>query len=118
MRARGPAIRPRPRPLLRLPRLSPDLKRLFTNLDPLITESKKSLPAQREIFQGLRPLLGELGPWLSELNPILDWIGHHQHTLTDVFANLGVATKAQTTSRDPRAPGHYLRQFGPSGAET
>ncbi len=113
-----PAMRDLRPTLLALSRLSPDLRRLFTNLDPLITESKKSLPAQREIFEGLRPLLGELGPWLSELNPILDWIAQHQHTLTDLFANLGVATKATTTSRDPRAPGHYLRQFGPSGAET
>jgi phospholipid/cholesterol/gamma-HCH transport system substrate-binding protein len=104
--------------LVALSTLSPDLKRLFTNLDPLITESLKSLPAQRELFVGLRPLLGELGPWLSELNPILDWFGQHQHTITDLFANLGVATKATTTSRDPRATGHYLRQFGPSGAET
>ena len=113
-----PAMRDLRPTLLALSALSPDLKALFTNLDPLITESLKSLPAQREIFVGLRPLLGELGPWLSELNPILDWFGQHQHTITDLFANLGVATKATTTSRDPRAPGHYLRQFGPSGAET
>jgi phospholipid/cholesterol/gamma-HCH transport system substrate-binding protein len=42
----------------------------------------------------------------------------HQHTLTDMFANLGVATAAKTPSGDPRATGHYLRQFGPTGAET
>jgi phospholipid/cholesterol/gamma-HCH transport system substrate-binding protein len=113
-----PALRDLRPTLVALSTLSPDLKRLFTNLDPLITESKTSLPAQREILVGLRPLLGELGPWLSELNPILDWLGQHQHTLTDLFANLGVATSARTTSRDPRATGHYLRQFGPSGAET
>src|SRR3712207_8207155 len=58
--------------------------------------------AQREILQGLRPLVGELGPWLGELNPILDWIGHHQHTLTDLFANLGVATKATTDRKSTR----------------
>ena len=105
--------------LLALNRLSPDLKRLFQNLGPLIEEGKKSLPAQREIFDGLRPLLGELGPWLSELNPILDWVGtEHQHTLTDIFANLGVATQAKTGSLDPQATGHYLRQFGVTGAET
>jgi virulence factor Mce-like protein len=113
-----PALRDLRPTLVALSTLSPDLKRLFRNLDPLITESKTSLPAQREILVGLRPLLGELGPWLSELNPILDWLGQHQHTLTDLFANLGVATSARTTSRDPRATGHYLRQFGPSGAET
>jgi phospholipid/cholesterol/gamma-HCH transport system substrate-binding protein len=60
----------------------------------------------------------ELGPWLSELNPILDWLGQHEHTLTDIMANLGVATSAKTKSSVPGAPGHYLRQYGPSGAET
>lgn len=97
----------------------PDLRRLFVNLDPLIDASKKSLPATSEILRGLRPLLGQLGPWLAEVNPILDWVvGQHQSTLVDVFANLGVATAARTKSSDPRAPGHYLRQFGPAGTET
>ncbi len=104
--------------LIALRDLSPDLERLFENLDPLIEVSKESLPAQREIFQGLRPVFGALGPWLSELNPVLAWLGEHQHTLSDIFANLGVATHARTTSRDPQATGHYLRQFGVTGSET
>jgi phospholipid/cholesterol/gamma-HCH transport system substrate-binding protein len=97
---------------------APDLRRLFVNLDPLIDASKRSLPALREILAGLEPTLAALGPWLQEVNPILEWIGQHQHTLTDMFANLGVATAATTPSGDPRATGHYLRQFGPQGAET
>ena len=97
---------------------APDLRRFFRNFDPLITESKKSLPATRQVFDGLRPLLGELGPFLGEVNPILDWLGQHEHTLTDIMSNLGVATNAKTSSNDPNATGHYLRQFGPSGAET
>jgi phospholipid/cholesterol/gamma-HCH transport system substrate-binding protein len=104
--------------LIALRDLSPDLKTLFRNLDPLIEASKESLPAQREIFEGLRPLFGELGPWLSELNPILGWLGEHQHTVSDIFANLGVAISARTQSRDPQATGHYLRQFGVTGADT
>jgi ABC-type transporter Mla subunit MlaD len=113
-----PAMRDLRPTLVALSDLSPDLKRLFVNLDPLIEASRESLPAQREIFEGLRPVLGALGPWLSELNPTLDWIAQHQHTLVDLFANLGVATAAKTGSRDPQATGHYLRQYGPSGAET
>jgi len=96
---------------------APDLQRLFRAIDPLVTISKKSMPATREILDALRPMLGELGPFLSELNPTLDWINQHQATLVDVFANLGVATAAKTTSRTPGAPGHYLRQFGPVGTE-
>jgi phospholipid/cholesterol/gamma-HCH transport system substrate-binding protein len=97
---------------------SPDLRRFFVNLDPLLESSRRSLPALRQIFSGLEPLLGALGPWLSEINPILEWAGFHIHTLTDMFANLGVATAARTSSGDPRATGHYLRQFGPQGLET
>jgi hypothetical protein len=118
VRAMRPALDDLRPTLLNLRDLSPHLRTLFRNLDPLIEASKESLPAQREIFEGLRPLLGELGPWLSELNPILAWLGEHQHTVTDIFSNLGVATSARTSSRDPQATGHYLRQFGPSGAET
>lgn len=113
-----PAMRDLRPTLVALGELSPDLRRLFKNLDPLITATRTSLPMQAEIFQGLRPVLGSLGPWLSEINPTLDWIAQHQHTLTDLFANLGASTMAKTGSRDPLAPGHYLRQFGPTGAET
>ena len=113
-----PAMRDLRPTLVALGELSPDLRRLFRNLDPLITATRESLPAQAEIFRELRPLLGALGPWLSEVNPTLDWIAQHQHTLVDLFANLGVATHAKTESRDPQATGHYLRQYGPTGAET
>jgi len=96
----------------------PELRRLFVNLDPLITISKRSLPATTQVLDGVRPVLNELGPWLGELNPILAWVAEHQYTLTDMFANLGVATAAKTTSLVDGAPGHYLRQFGPTGVET
>jgi virulence factor Mce-like protein len=97
---------------------SPDLQRLFRNLDPLLDRSRTSLPASRQLFDGLRPVVGKLGPWLSEVNPILDWLGQSEYTVTDIMGNLGVATSARTKSGDPRSPGHYLRQYGPSGAET
>jgi virulence factor Mce-like protein len=113
-----PAMRDLRPTLVALRDLSPDLRRLFVNLDPLIDATRVSLPAQSEIFQGLRPLLGALEPWLGEVNPTLAWIAEHQHTLVDLFANLGVATQAKTGSRDPQATGHYLRQFSPQGAET
>ncbi len=38
--------------------------------------------------------------------------------MSDIFANLGVATHAKTESRDPQATGHYLRQFGVTGPDT
>jgi virulence factor Mce-like protein len=105
--------------LLALRDLSPDLRRLYANLDPLLTISRRSLPATAAILRDLRPALGELGPFLSEFNPVVDWIGQHQNTLTDLFSNLGAATAAKgIPTSDPQATGHYLRQFGPAGAET
>jgi phospholipid/cholesterol/gamma-HCH transport system substrate-binding protein len=118
IRTLTPAIQDLRPTLRKVGEFGPDLRRFFVNLDPLIDSSKRSLPALREIFQGLEPLLGALGPWLQQVNPILEWIGHHQHTLSDMFANLGGATAAKTPSGDPRATGHYLRQFGPTGVET
>jgi phospholipid/cholesterol/gamma-HCH transport system substrate-binding protein len=97
---------------------SPHLRRFFRDFDPLITISRKSLPATREILEGLRPTLAELGPFLQQVNPILEYIGVHVHTLSDMFANLGVATAAKVANPGEGAVGHYLRQFGPSGAET
>jgi virulence factor Mce-like protein len=97
--------------------LGPDLRHLFVNLDPLLTISRRSLPATAEVLRGLRPLLDQLGPFLSQFNPILNYIGVHIHTLSDMFANLGVATAAKVKDPGPNALGHYLRQFGPLGAE-
>ena len=119
IRQMTPALRNLRPTLVSLGRLSPDLQRLYTAMDPLLTISERSIPATTEILTELRPMLGELGPFLSELNPIVGWLGEHQHTLTDMFANLGGATAAKgIPSSDPQATAHYLRQFGPAGAET
>jgi phospholipid/cholesterol/gamma-HCH transport system substrate-binding protein len=118
LRDLAPAMRDLEPTLRDLGTFSPDLKRFFVNFDPLITVSNKSLPATSEVLDGLRPVLVELGPFLQELNPLLQWIGVHVHTLSDMFANLGVATSAKVKNPTPGTLGHYLRQFGPSGAET
>jgi hypothetical protein len=97
---------------------SPYLRRFFRDFDPLITISRRSLPATAEIFDELRPTLAELGPFLQQINPILEYIGVHQHTLSDMFSNLGGATAAKVAQPGEGAVGHYLRQFGVSGVET
>ncbi len=97
--------------------LGPDLRQLFVDLDPLLTISRRSLPATAQVLDGLRPLLTELGPFLGQLNPILNWIGVHIYTLSDMFANLGVATQAKVKNPTGDGNGHYLRQFGPLGLE-
>ena len=100
-----------------LRQLSPDLHRLFVNLNPLIDAAKTGLPAYRDVLRGAKPLLAALGPFLEQLNPILDWLGLHQQLVSDFISNGGYALAARTTSYSGGI-GHYLRQFGPVGSET
>jgi ABC-type transporter Mla subunit MlaD len=116
LRELTPAVRDLGPSLRALGRLSPDLRRFFVRLDPLITISKRSLPALREILADLQPVLRSLGPWLSELNPIIGWVGEDEATLSDFLAQLGFAVAHKTPTAT--GVGHYLRQIAPSGLET
>jgi phospholipid/cholesterol/gamma-HCH transport system substrate-binding protein len=97
--------------------LSPYLRSFFTNLGPLITASKTGLPAIRDTLRGATPLLASLGPFLEQLNPILTWLSLHQQLISDFISN-GAGGLAATTTSFSGGTGHYLRQFGPVGAET
>jgi phospholipid/cholesterol/gamma-HCH transport system substrate-binding protein len=98
--------------------LAPDLRSFFTNLDPLITASQKGLPALRDTLNGTTPLLGSLQPFLEQLNPILQWLEYYQRDVADFISNGagGLADTVPTATSEE--VGHYLRQFGPKGAET
>ncbi len=102
--------------------LAPDLEDFFTNLDPLITASKRGLPATREFVDGLSPVLAQVQPFLEQLNPILQWLEYHQRTTADFIANgAGALSDTIPVSGADEASGgrgHYLRQFGPVGMET
>jgi virulence factor Mce-like protein len=121
--------------------LSPPLKKLFFNLDPLITVSRTGLPATAEFLKGLgctpqpglscppnpatQTLLPALGNFLEQLNPILNWLGQHQQLVSDFISNGGTSLSATTTTFGGsgmtcggRPCGHYLRQFGMTGGES
>jgi phospholipid/cholesterol/gamma-HCH transport system substrate-binding protein len=105
--------------------LSPDLLRLFTNLDPLITASETGLPALRKVLLGAEPLLGAVAPFLGQLNPILDWLSLHQQLISDFISVGAVGVAAKSTAygggglKCGGTPcGHYLRQFAPTGPQT
>jgi virulence factor Mce-like protein len=103
--------------------LSPDLRRLFTNLGPLITAAKTGLPAIRDVINGATPTLGALGPFLEQLNPILHWLELHQQLTTDFISQGagGISGLINTSTYGggggltcSGAPcGHYLRQYSP-----
>ena len=101
-----------------LGKASPDLRRFLLSLGPLADATEEGLPASTELLRAVRPVLQEAEPYLGEINPLLDWVGQHNYTLTDMLSNLGVATAAKTSSRNPLATGHYLRQIGPTGQES
>ncbi|HWE12760.1 MAG TPA: MlaD family protein [Solirubrobacteraceae bacterium] len=98
--------------------LSPSLRSFFVHLGPLITVSKTGLPAYRDVINGTTPLLASLGPFLEQLNPIVTWLSLHQQLISDFISNLPTSLAATTTSFSGNGVGHYLRQFGPTGAET
>ena len=98
--------------------LSPDLRRTFTDLDPLISAGRTGLPATTQTLDGARPMLAELQPFLEQLNPVLQFLEYHQLDTADFISN-GAATLADTVpTTTPDEVGHYLRQFGPVGPET
>jgi virulence factor Mce-like protein len=96
---------------------APHLEKFFRDLDPLIEASKKGMPAARETIEGAEPLLERLHPFLGELNPILQYMEMSQLQVSD-FISYGGAALADTTASPGGGIGHYLRQFGPLGAES
>jgi phospholipid/cholesterol/gamma-HCH transport system substrate-binding protein len=97
--------------------LSPDLRRFFRDLDPLIKASRTGLPAGSEVLRGLKPTLAELTPFLQQINPILQYLEASQFQVSDFLTN-GAAALADTEPSTSGGVGHYLRQFGPLGAES
>jgi phospholipid/cholesterol/gamma-HCH transport system substrate-binding protein len=97
--------------------MAPDLERFFRNLDPLITASKRGLPAARDTLEGLQPVLDAMHPFLGQLNPMLQYLEASQSQVAD-FISYGAAALADTTASPGGGVGHYLRQFGPLGAES
>src|SRR5829696_871270 len=97
--------------------LAPDLEQFFENLDPVITASKTGMPATREVLEGAEPLLAELAPFLGQINPIFEYFEANQWLVAD-FLNYGAAALSAKTGSPGGGTGHYLRQFGPVGAES
>ena len=96
---------------------APDLRHTFDKLPPLMQASRAGLPALRSSLRALSPTLAALGPFLSELNPILEYLSLYQFQVADFLDQGAAALGDTTTSLDPNAIGHYLRQVGPEGAE-
>ncbi|MDQ6775502.1 MAG: MlaD family protein [Actinomycetota bacterium] len=97
--------------------LSPDLRSLFVNLNPLITASKTGLPALAQVLDGATPLLSSLGPFLEQVNPILNWLSLHQQLISD-FISIGGGALAGKTTSFSGGTGHYLPQYTAFGPQS
>jgi phospholipid/cholesterol/gamma-HCH transport system substrate-binding protein len=104
--------------LVSLRRLAPSLDTYFRGFDEQIDVSDESLPALREILDETPELFRALGPFLSEFNPIFEWLELHQHLVADFLGNGAGGTKDTVDLHGPNETGHYLRQLGPTGAES
>jgi virulence factor Mce-like protein len=111
-----PAARQLSPTLQQLSALAPDAKKLFRDIDPLVTASKAGLPATQKFLDELHPLLADFDPVLRQVNPILSYLGQYKVELTSFFANTVGATQAYTSPK-PGVQLHYLRTMNPVNPE-
>jgi virulence factor Mce-like protein len=93
-------------------RLSPNLRRLFLNLGPLLDASETGLPALRKTLEELRPVLAALDPFLANLNPVIRYLRYQRKTVADFLINPphGLAGTLAPQPGQP-SPRHSLRQI-------
>ena len=93
-------------------RLSPDLKRLFINLDPLLDASLRGLPELRQTLNGLRPLFRAMDPFLANLNPVIRYLAANRQQVTDFLINPPHGLSGTVPQTGVAAStGHTLRQI-------
>ena len=100
-------------------RLSPPLKRLFRDVDVLITASLRGLPALSGTLDGLGPVLDQLDPFLANLDPVVRYLSAYRSTLVDFLSqppaalggSLPLGNEEFEPGFDPPAPLHALRQL-------
>jgi phospholipid/cholesterol/gamma-HCH transport system substrate-binding protein len=111
-----PAARALSPTLIDLEALAPDLRGLFTDLDPLVQVSLRGLPATEEVLDNTRPLLGRLDPFLRQFTPIVDYLGLYRREIAAFFANDSAVTQATGPGQSGGAV-HYLRTQAPTNPE-
>jgi phospholipid/cholesterol/gamma-HCH transport system substrate-binding protein len=97
--------------------LAPDLKDVFRKLDPVISESDRTLPAAERFLKGAKPLFPPLHNYLSELNPFLSFLNYQQETVAGFISNAAASLNGVLPPlNSSEGPRHYLRQFSVTGA--
>jgi phospholipid/cholesterol/gamma-HCH transport system substrate-binding protein len=100
-------------PTLRdLGNLSPDLEKLFHDIDPLVRAARTGVPAATRLLDGSQPLLGAVHVFFPQLNPILSYLGFSRQQI-GTFFSAPAATLAGNGAggyQDGRAAEHWLPQ--------
>jgi phospholipid/cholesterol/gamma-HCH transport system substrate-binding protein len=112
-----PAARELSPTLVDLQAISPDLRGLFRDLDPLIRVSRRGLPALERVLDNTRPLLAEVDPWLRNVTPVVDYLALYKREITSFFSLDASATQATEQSPAASRPLHYLRTTNPQNPE-
>src|SRR3954452_1255307 len=97
--------------------LSPDLRQLFGDLDPLITVSRANLPDAARFLRGASPLLEGLHSFLQEFNPVLSYLNYDARAITG-FLSDGAAATNYRFKTDSGNVIHALSQFGIENARS
>jgi virulence factor Mce-like protein len=108
-----------------LDRASPEMRRFFAGLGPVITQSRRGVPALERFMRDFPPLLAEFEPFLRNLNPMIGYLGANRREVASFFTNIAAATMDRQTIGDLVGNGrrqdgnfHYVRastMLGPQG---
>lgn len=101
-----------------LKRLSPDLKRFFAGLGPVIVRAQSGFGALRTVLDDqFPPVLGRLDSYFDQLIPVIDTVYRYRHELTAFLANGSAATNAESVPAGGSTGAKYLTATGPLGPD-
>jgi phospholipid/cholesterol/gamma-HCH transport system substrate-binding protein len=106
--------------LIKLGELSPEAKKLFEALPPVIKVAPTGFPALRKLFRDdFPPLLRASEPFVRNLNPLVTGLNLYKHEVAATFGNLAATFHGQLTTENEKGEHlRYLRVMGPINAET
>ena len=99
-----------------LKRLSPEAKRFFNGLGPVIQRAEPGFSSLRVVLDDqLPPFLGRLDPYFDQLIPVIDTIDRYRREVTAFLGNTAVGDRTAAQRPERRAAAvKYLRGDRPA----
>jgi len=99
-----------------LKRLSPELKRFFNGLRPVIQRAEPGFSSLRVLLDDqLPPFLGRLDPYFDQLIPVVDTIDRYKQDVTAFLANTSSALNGEAVPNGQSKTVKFIRATGPLG---